>query len=162
MNVNQVIERAGEVQRRLADEKLRQLNDRFIAFLENTPDYVFIKDTQDRFQAASQALARVAGVPSWRDMLGRTAAEIYGKEQAAIIYDRAKLKQGDVIPGPAIVIEMDSTTLIETGCVATVDKAGEPLDDAFFLKRPQVAHGGGLTGESKMLLDVARAGHDAF
>jgi N-methylhydantoinase A len=50
-----------------------------------------------------------------------------GKEQAAIIYDRAKLRQGDVIPGPAIVIEMDSTTLIETGCVATVDAVGNIL-----------------------------------
>ncbi|MFM9853814.1 MAG: hydantoinase/oxoprolinase family protein [Sphingomonadaceae bacterium] len=50
-----------------------------------------------------------------------------GREQAAIIYDRSKLRQGDVIPGPAIVIEMDSTTLIETGCVATVDAVGNIL-----------------------------------
>ena len=50
-----------------------------------------------------------------------------GAEQAAVIYDRAKLKQGDIIPGPAIVIEMDSTTLIETGCVATVDASGNIL-----------------------------------
>jgi N-methylhydantoinase A len=50
-----------------------------------------------------------------------------GKEQAAVIYDRSKLRQGDVIPGPAIVIEMDSTTLIETGCVATVDAVGNIL-----------------------------------
>ena len=50
-----------------------------------------------------------------------------GKEQAAVIYDRAKLRQGDVIPGPAIVVEMDSTTLIETGCVATVDAVGNIL-----------------------------------
>ncbi len=50
-----------------------------------------------------------------------------GREQAAIIYDRAKLRQGDVIPGPAIVVEMDSTTLIETGCVATVDRVGNIL-----------------------------------
>jgi N-methylhydantoinase A len=50
-----------------------------------------------------------------------------GKDQAAIIYDRSKLRQGDVIPGPAIVIEMDSTTLIETGCVATVDAVGNIL-----------------------------------
>jgi N-methylhydantoinase A len=50
-----------------------------------------------------------------------------GKEQAAVIYDRTKLRQGDVIPGPAIVIEMDSTTLIETGCVATVDAVGNIL-----------------------------------
>lgn len=50
-----------------------------------------------------------------------------GREQAAVIYDRAKLRAGDVIPGPAIVCEMDSTTLIETGCVATVDRVGNIL-----------------------------------
>ncbi len=50
-----------------------------------------------------------------------------GREQAAVIYDRSKLRQGDIIPGPAIVVEMDSTTLIETGCVATVDKVGNIL-----------------------------------
>jgi N-methylhydantoinase A len=50
-----------------------------------------------------------------------------GREQAAVIYDRAKLQQGDIIPGPAIVIEMDSTTLIESGCVATVDRVGNIL-----------------------------------
>ncbi|GAC1612911.1 MAG: hydantoinase/oxoprolinase family protein [Novosphingobium sp.] len=50
-----------------------------------------------------------------------------GREQAAVIYDRAKLRAGDVIPGPAIVIEMDSTTLIESGCTATVDRVGNIL-----------------------------------
>ena len=38
-----------------------------------------------------------------------------------------RLRQGDVIPGPAIVCEMDSTTLIESGCVATVDHVGNIL-----------------------------------
>jgi len=50
-----------------------------------------------------------------------------GREQAAIIYDRAKLRAGDIIPGPAVVCEMDSTTLIESGCVATVDAVGNIL-----------------------------------
>ncbi|MFM8499900.1 MAG: hydantoinase/oxoprolinase family protein [Chakrabartia sp.] len=50
-----------------------------------------------------------------------------GREQDAVIYDRAKLRAGDVIPGPAIVCEMDSTTLIESGCVATVDAVGNIL-----------------------------------
>lgn len=50
-----------------------------------------------------------------------------GREQHAVIYDRAKLRQGDKIPGPAIVIEMDATTLIEVGCVATVDHVGSIL-----------------------------------
>jgi N-methylhydantoinase A len=50
-----------------------------------------------------------------------------GREQDAVIYDRAKLRAGDRIPGPAIVIEMDSTTLIETNHVATVDPVGNIL-----------------------------------
>ncbi|WP_062342353.1 hydantoinase/oxoprolinase family protein [Novosphingobium sp. CCH12-A3] len=50
-----------------------------------------------------------------------------GREQAAVIYDRAKLRAGDVIPGPAIVCEMDSTTLIESGCIGTVDHVGNIL-----------------------------------
>ncbi|MFN3459182.1 MAG: hydantoinase/oxoprolinase family protein, partial [Novosphingobium sp.] len=50
-----------------------------------------------------------------------------GREQAAVIYDRARLRAGDVIPGPAIVCEMDSTTLIEAGCVGTVDHVGNIL-----------------------------------
>ncbi|AXB79437.1 hydantoinase/oxoprolinase family protein [Novosphingobium sp. P6W] len=47
--------------------------------------------------------------------------------QAAVIYDRAKLLAGDVIPGPAVVTEMDSTTLIEADCIGTVDHAGNIL-----------------------------------
>ena len=50
-----------------------------------------------------------------------------GREQAAVIFDRAKLKAGDIIPGPAIVCEMDSTTLIESDCVGTVDAVGNIL-----------------------------------
>ena len=50
-----------------------------------------------------------------------------GAMREAAIYDRAKLRQGDRIAGPAIVTEMDSTTLIETGCIATVDAVGNIL-----------------------------------
>jgi len=50
-----------------------------------------------------------------------------GAERAAVIYDRARLRQGDVIEGPAIVTEMDSTTLIEHDCRAVVDTVGNIL-----------------------------------
>ncbi|WP_425229948.1 hydantoinase/oxoprolinase family protein [Sphingomonas sp.] len=50
-----------------------------------------------------------------------------GAEQAGVIYDRAKLEAGDVIQGPAIVTEMDSTTLIETHHIGTVDAFGNIL-----------------------------------
>ena len=47
-----------------------------------------------------------------------------GAVQQGAIYERAKLRAGDRIPGPAIVVEMDSTTLIETRHVGTVDRFG--------------------------------------
>ncbi len=43
------------------------------------------------------------------------------------VYDRAELRAGDVIDGPAIVTEMDSTTLILPGHAATVDPCGSLL-----------------------------------
>jgi N-methylhydantoinase A len=50
-----------------------------------------------------------------------------GSAQAAVIYDRARLRSGDKLKGPAIVVEMDATTLIETGCVGEVDRLGNIL-----------------------------------
>jgi N-methylhydantoinase A len=52
---------------------------------------------------------------------------IGGGAKAAVIYDRAKLRAGDRIKGPAIVIEMDSTTLIHPGFDAKVDPFGNIL-----------------------------------
>jgi N-methylhydantoinase A len=40
----------------------------------------------------------------------------------AVIYDRNKLHEGLIVPSPAIVIEMDSTTVVLPGYEATVDK----------------------------------------
>jgi N-methylhydantoinase A len=45
----------------------------------------------------------------------------------AVIYDRGKLGVGTVVNGPAIVVEMDSTTLVLPGHAATVDKVGNLL-----------------------------------
>lgn len=55
--------------------------------------------------------------------------EIYvdGKTQVAAIYDRAQLRAGDVIAGPAIVTEMDSTTLVLPHHSGRVDKIGNIL-----------------------------------
>ena len=50
-----------------------------------------------------------------------------GEERHAVIYDRSKLLQGDTIPGPAIITEMDSTTLVEHDCTATIDAVGNIL-----------------------------------
>lgn len=50
-----------------------------------------------------------------------------GSKRAAVIYDRSKLSAGDVIPGPAIVVEMDSTALVLPDHEARVDDYGNIL-----------------------------------
>lgn len=50
-----------------------------------------------------------------------------GADHAARIYDRARLKAGDRIPGPAIVCQMDTTTLILPGHTGEVDAVANIL-----------------------------------
>jgi len=40
------------------------------------------------------------------------------------MYDRAGLRAGDRVKGPAVICEMDSTTLIHVGHVGEVDDIG--------------------------------------
>jgi N-methylhydantoinase A len=50
-----------------------------------------------------------------------------GEWHDAVIYDREKMHAGLVVPGPAIVGEMDSTTVILPGYEARVDEIGNLL-----------------------------------
>ena len=52
---------------------------------------------------------------------------VSGGQVTANVYDRAKLRAGDVVRGPAIVTEMDSTTLVLPGHAATVHASGSLL-----------------------------------
>ena len=50
-----------------------------------------------------------------------------GKDRDAKLYHRSKLKAGNQIPGPAVVLEMDSTTLILPDHTGRVDEFGNIL-----------------------------------
>ena len=50
-----------------------------------------------------------------------------GGPKPAAIYDRSGLRAGDKVSGPAVITEMDSTTLVLLGDVATVDAFGNIL-----------------------------------
>ncbi|PRY39399.1 N-methylhydantoinase A [Geodermatophilus tzadiensis] len=50
-----------------------------------------------------------------------------GEQVTARVYDRARLRAGDVVRGPAIVTEMDSTTLVLPGHAAAVHASGSLL-----------------------------------
>lgn len=120
----------------LAEKGIQSLTDRFDE--EHNRLFTFNMDSEHeivnlRAVALGQALDLPAAPLPEGD--GNPAAakirdhELYmdGHMQAAVIYDRALLKAKDVIKGPAIVIEMDSTTLVEADCIATVDSVGNIL-----------------------------------
>ena len=75
---------------------------------------------------AARQLERGSGDPSGA-VIERTEVFVDGQARAANIYDRAKLKAGDRVEGPAIVVEMDSTTLILPGHVGEIDAVGSIL-----------------------------------
>ncbi len=57
-------------------------------------------------------------------VVATTTVYMDNREQNAKIYDRSKLKSGNKIAGPAVVTEMDSTTLILSDHVGEVDQFG--------------------------------------
>jgi N-methylhydantoinase A len=58
---------------------------------------------------------------------GKAPIYVDGGWTDADVYDRVLVKAGDLITGPAIVTEMDSTTLILPGHAATADASGSLL-----------------------------------
>jgi len=57
-------------------------------------------------------------------VVARQKAYMDGRDVVALVYDRAKLKAGNRIRGPAIVVEMDSTSVILPKHTGVVDKVG--------------------------------------
>jgi N-methylhydantoinase A len=69
-----------------------------------------------------------AGGRSAKDaIVGEQRAYMDGKSVKAKVYERAKLKAGNKIDGPAIVLEMDSTTVILPRHSGSVDRFGNIL-----------------------------------
>lgn len=60
-------------------------------------------------------------------VMGTQSVYVEGRRRKADIYDRSKLKAGNRINGPAIVLEMDATTVVLPEHVAKVDAVGNLL-----------------------------------
>jgi N-methylhydantoinase A len=73
-----------------------------------------------------QVIAK-GGVSPAAAAVGKQKSYMDGKDCVATVYDRAKLKAGNRIPGPAIVMEMDSTTVILPKHHGKVDAYGNIL-----------------------------------
>lgn len=81
------------------EEKLKELNRDFIAMLENTSDFIYLKDSNSRIRFCSQTLAKITGHQSWRDMIGKHDLEIFPQDIAKIYYEEEFLifKDGAIL-----------------------------------------------------------------
>lgn len=110
-------------------EKFDHMHEQFYTFkLDSEKEIVNIRTI-----AESKAAVVSANEPEKQE--GDTSRAIYaneevyvdGKTASASIYDRSKLCSGDRIPGPAIITEMDSTSLILPGHEGEIDRIGNIL-----------------------------------
>jgi N-methylhydantoinase A len=84
-------------------------------------------------KAKAKAIAELsmgqAGTTLEQCKIADTSFYYEGAAHEAVIIDRAKLHEGLVVAGPAIISEMDSTTVVLPGYQARVDAVGNLLID---------------------------------
>lgn len=111
--------------RRAFDEEHQRL---FSFLLPNEHELVSARASASgpRPGVAPPTLASGDGDPSAAQR-STTTIWVDGSEVTARVYDRNLLRSGDAVAGPAIITEMDSTTLVLPGHTATVHASGSLL-----------------------------------
>ncbi|HEX5995656.1 MAG TPA: hypothetical protein VFY84_10990, partial [Jiangellales bacterium] len=100
----------------------------FSFLLKNEHELVSMRAAISGAPPHVQASTRPDGGPDpAHGATGTTEVHIDGHAAVATVYDRGRLLAGNVVPGPAIVTEMDSTTLVLPGHAATVHTNGSLL-----------------------------------
>jgi N-methylhydantoinase A len=74
-----------------------------------------------------QVLAKGSRTPNKASIIGTSTVYMDQKDQQATLYKRSELRAGNEVPGPAILLEMDSTTVILSGHIGKVDSYGNIL-----------------------------------
>jgi PAS domain S-box-containing protein len=71
-------------ERKRAEEKLRESENKFRSITENAVDFIFIKDQDRRYTFVNQAMTTLLGLPE-KEILGKSPDEIFDSKQASII-----------------------------------------------------------------------------
>jgi PAS domain S-box-containing protein len=74
-------------ERQQAEEALAQERNLLRALIDNVPDIIYVKDVKSRFVTFNPALARLMGVATPDDLMGKTDFDFYPPELAAQYYD---------------------------------------------------------------------------
>jgi PAS domain S-box-containing protein len=70
-------------QRKRAEQSLQRERSLLRTLIDNMPDYIYVKDTANRFLIANNALAHRMGAASAEDLVGKTDLDYYPKELAS-------------------------------------------------------------------------------
>jgi PAS domain S-box-containing protein len=68
-------------------EELTNASGRLRALIDNVPDFMYVKDLESRFLVANSHVARVVGVETPEELLGKTDFDFYPPEQARGFYE---------------------------------------------------------------------------
>lgn len=108
------------------DEMHRQL---FTFALDSDKELVNLRAVAQGKEAnlAATKVSKGSAQPPAASKIAKHEVYLDGKDRQAQLYDRRKLQAGNVIDGPAVVLEMDSTTVILPEHKGTVDGFGNIL-----------------------------------
>jgi PAS domain S-box-containing protein len=73
-------------ERKRVEDALRESEQRFAAFMDNSPACAFLKDAEGRYVYVNPAVAEVVGRPT-TEMIGRTDAELFPGEQGRKLHE---------------------------------------------------------------------------
>ncbi|MCX6166137.1 MAG: PAS domain S-box protein, partial [Ignavibacteriae bacterium] len=84
--------------RKKAEERLKEQHSLLITIIDNSPDLIYIKDTQSRFLAASKSVANYMGTTP-EELINKTDFDFYKKELAEQYYndERKIIETGQAI-----------------------------------------------------------------
>ncbi len=71
-------------ERKRAQAALQTLNEDFTTLLNNTTDFIYLKDQNSRFRFCSQSLAELTGHGDWHEMIGKHDRDVFPPELADI------------------------------------------------------------------------------
>jgi len=92
---------------------------------EGVPELVTLRlEARGRLPAAS---ATLPGTGSGATPVGRQVMHLPDGPREAVLYERTSLGAGDVVEGPAILLQLDATTVVPLGWQARMDASGALL-----------------------------------
>lgn len=96
---------------RAAEREAQRLGRQLVALLENTTDFIYIKDAHSRVLACSQTMATLTGHDDWRDVIGKHDRDLFPPDTARIYEE----EEGPLFAGEVDVVDRTDPYWSPTG-----------------------------------------------